>query len=132
MPIFTLACYCRPEALKFNILIAEDEESLANTLALNLQIEGYDVTVCRSGTQALDTFKSRNGQFHLALLDVMLPGINGFDLCTSFRREHPRLPVIFLTAKSQPVEKREGLKLGADDYITKPFDLEELLLRVNN
>jgi two-component system alkaline phosphatase synthesis response regulator PhoP len=118
--------------LKPFILIAEDEESLANTLALNLQIEGYEVTVCRTGTNALETFKARSGQFDLALLDVMLPGINGFDLCTSFRREKPRLPVIFLTAKSQPLEKREGLRLGADDYITKPFDLEELLLRVNN
>jgi two-component system alkaline phosphatase synthesis response regulator PhoP len=118
--------------LKFHILIAEDEENLANTLALNLQMEGYEVTLCRSGTQALETFKTHNGTFDLALLDVMLPGKNGFDLCSAFRAEKPRLPVIFLTAKNQAAEKREGLKLGADDYITKPFDLEELLLRVNN
>jgi two-component system alkaline phosphatase synthesis response regulator PhoP len=118
--------------LKFHILIAEDEENLANTLSLNLELEGYEVTLCRSGTQALEIFRSRNGEFDLALLDVMLPGTNGFDLCSTFRVHKPRLPVIFLTAKSQSAEKREGLKLGADDYITKPFDLEELLLRVNN
>ena len=118
--------------MKFHILIVEDEENLANTLSLNLELEGYDVTLCRTGTQALEAFMTRNREVDLALLDVMLPGTNGFDLCSAFRKEKPGLPVIFLTAKSQPVEKREGLKLGADDYITKPFDLEELLLRVNN
>src|SRR5690606_29409694 len=68
----------------------------------------------------------------LVLLDVMLPDINGFDLCKEFKTISPEIPIIFLTAKSQTMDKISGLKLGADDYITKPFDLEELLLRVNN
>ena len=118
--------------MKFRLLIAEDEENLANTLALNLQIEGYEVHLCRDGKQALAAFRERSGAFDLALLDVMLPGLNGFALCAELRKQAPALPVIFLTAKSQVAEKREGLRLGADDYITKPFDLEELLLRIGN
>lgn len=118
--------------MKASILIAEDEESLANTLKLNLQIEGYDVTLCRNGLDALRTFKARPREFDLALLDVMMPGLSGFDLCGEMRLENPGFPVIFLTARNDLADKREGLRLGADDYVTKPFDLEELLLRITN
>ncbi len=118
--------------MKSRVLIAEDEENLANTLALNLQLEGYEVILCSNGRQALDTFLVNPSLIDLALLDVMLPELNGFDLCGEMRRARPKLPVIFLTAKSQLNEKREGLRRGADDYITKPFDLEELLLRISN
>lgn len=117
---------------KHQIIIVEDEESLANTLALNLQLENYQVLVARSGNEAMLTFRQHCDTVNLVLLDVMLPDINGFDLCREFRHLKPHMPVIFLTAKNQVSDKIEGLKLGADDYISKPFDLEELLLRVNN
>ncbi len=115
-----------------SIFIVEDEENLANTIALNLKLEQYEVSIARSGSEALRKFKSNHSSFDLVLLDVMLPDINGFDLCKEFKLIKPSIPIIFLTAKNQIHEKIEGLKLGADDYITKPFDLEELLLRINN
>lgn len=118
--------------MKASVLIAEDEENLANTLKLNLQLEGYDVTLCRSGSEAYSVFKSRPREFDLALLDVMMPGMSGFELCSLMRNDNPGIPVIFLTARDQRHDKHEGLRLGADDYVTKPFDLEELLLRVSN
>ncbi|MEI8136663.1 MAG: response regulator transcription factor [Bacteroidota bacterium] len=114
------------------ILIVEDEENLANTIALNLQLDNYMIIIARSGKDALSVFKNNTNAIHLVLLDVMLPEINGFDLCKEFKAINQAVPVIFLTAKNQIADKIEGLKLGADDYITKPFDLEELLLRVNN
>ncbi len=116
----------------FKILVVEDEESLANTIALNLKLEKYEPLIARTGTDALDTFKKENNHLDLVLLDVMLPGINGFDLCAEFKKINPSVPVIFLTAKNLGAEKIAGLKLGADDYITKPFELEELLLRIAN
>lgn len=117
---------------KYHIFIVEDEESLANTIALNLKIENYEVLIARSGSEALRLFSANQSTLSLVLLDVMLPDINGFDLCKEFKLLKPALPVIFLTAKNQTTDKIEGLKLGADDYITKPFDLEELLLRISN
>lgn len=116
----------------YHLLIVEDEENLANTIALNLRLEHYQVSVSRSGREALSFFTKNKEALSLVLLDVMLPDINGFDLCREFKIMRPELPVIFLTAKNQTADKIEGLKLGADDYITKPFDLEELLLRVSN
>lgn len=117
---------------KHRIFIVEDEDSLANTIALNLQLENYDTSIARSGSEALKLFKAQPGAHSLVLLDVMLPDVNGFDLCKEFKTIEPTLPVIFLTAKNQGADKISGLKLGADDYITKPFDLEELLLRIHN
>ena len=115
-----------------HILIVEDEESLSQTLALNFKIEQYQVSVARTGSEAQQIFNKKGRHFDLVLLDVMLPDVNGFELCRQFKSDMPLLPVIFLTAKNQMIDKIEGLKLGADDYITKPFDLEEVLLRVNN
>jgi two-component system alkaline phosphatase synthesis response regulator PhoP len=115
-----------------HILVVEDEENLANTIALNLRLENYTVSVARNGKEALALFTNKLASLSLVLLDVMLPDINGFDLCKQFKTLSPDLPVIFLTAKNQVSDKISGLKLGADDYITKPFDLEELLLRINN
>lgn len=117
---------------KNKIFVVEDEENLADTIALNLTLEDYQVVVARSGSEALKIFKTQQSSISLVLLDVMLPDINGFDLCREFRQMNTAIPVIFLTAKSQTSDKIEGLKLGADDYITKPFDLEELLLRISN
>lgn len=115
-----------------HILLVEDEESLANTIALNLRIENYKVVISKNGTDALKEFKAYLNSIQLVLLDVMLPEINGYDLCKLFKALNPSVPIIFLTAKNQISDKIEGLKLGADDYITKPFELEELLLRINN
>ena len=117
---------------KYQIFIVEDEENLAQTMALNLQLENYNVVIARSGNQALKLFTTQASTPSLILLDVMLPDINGFELCKEFRSINPSVPIIFLTAKNQSADKINGLKLGADDYITKPFDLEELLLRISN
>jgi two-component system alkaline phosphatase synthesis response regulator PhoP len=115
-----------------SILIVEDEENLANTLALNLELENYRVLVAKNGNEGLTIFRENHTQLNLVLLDIMLPGINGFDLLPEFKKTDASIPVIFLTAKNQSAEKISGLKLGAEDYITKPFELEELLLRVKN
>jgi two-component system alkaline phosphatase synthesis response regulator PhoP len=115
-----------------SLLIVEDEESLATTLALNLRMENYQVAVARSGSEALRLFNALLPGPDLVLLDIMLPEISGFDLMVEFRKLKHDLPVIFLTAKNQSSEKIRGLKLGADDYIVKPFELEELLLRISN
>lgn len=115
-----------------HIFVIEDEETLANTIALNLKLENYKVSLARNGNDALSAFKKDNSTINLVLLDVMLPDINGYDLCKSFKTINNTVPIIFLTAKNQISDKIEGLKLGADDYITKPFDLEELLLRISN
>lgn len=117
---------------KANILIVEDEESLGKTLMLNLELEHYDVRLARTGSEALKLFSDEKKKPDLVLLDVMLPEMSGFDLCKRFKEMSPGVPVIFLTAKNQSADKISGLKLGADDYITKPFELEELLLRVQN
>lgn len=114
----------------FKLLVIEDEISLAETLKLNLELENYSVEICNDGSKAIEQIN--NFKPDLLLLDIMLPGINGVDIFKLLRSKGYNMPVIFLTAKNQFNEKIEGLKLGADDYITKPFDLEELLLRIHN
>ncbi len=91
-------------------------------------MEGYVVTSAVNGIEALNQF--RRGVFNLVILDVMMPEMNGFDVCEEIRKENSNVPVLFLTAKGSGAERVQGLKLGADDYLTKPFNLEELLLRV--
>lgn len=113
---------------KKHILLVEDEENLLKTIRLNLELEGYEVSIARNGLEALNEFKKEN--FNLIILDVMLPEMNGFDVCEQIRKENTQIPILFLTAKGSSSDKIQGLKLGADDYITKPFNLEELLLRV--
>ena len=117
---------------KHHILVVEDEESLLHALALNLDLEGYTVHKAKNAAEARLQFEQLKKHLHLLLLDVMLPGSSGFELCREFKLQAPTLPVIFLTAKNQSSDKITGLKLGADDYIVKPFELEEVLLRVNN
>lgn len=112
------------------ILLVEDEQSLSETIKLNLELEGYHVTLANDGKKALKAFK--NARFDLVILDVMLPEMDGFTVCESIRLENTSIPVLFLTAKSSSADKINGLKIGADDYLTKPFNLEELLLRVSN
>lgn len=110
------------------ILLVEDEEHLLKTILLNLELENYQVTTATDGIDALKKFRSAS--FDLIILDVMLPEMNGFDVCEEIRKENTQIPVLFLTAKGTSEDKVKGLKLGADDYLTKPFNLEELLLRI--
>jgi DNA-binding response OmpR family regulator len=110
------------------ILIVEDEPGLARLLAHNLQFEGYEVRVAAEGTAALhlaDTFEP-----NLVILDLMLPGVDGFEVCRRLAARSLPIPVIILSARSLDQDKIRGLELGADDYVTKPFSLAELLARV--
>ncbi len=114
---------------KENILLVEDEESLHETLKLNLEIEGYSVVSAFTGTEALKAVQ--NEFFHLIIMDIMLPEIDGISVTESIRVQHNEVPILILSAKNASSDRVMGLKKGADDYLTKPFDLEELLLRVN-
>ena len=114
--------------MAYRILLAEDEETLLKTIKLNIELEGYEVEAVVSGRQALKEFRS--ARFDLVILDVMLPEMDGFTVCQSIRLENTVVPVLFLTAKGSSDDKVTGLKTGADDYMTKPFNLEEFLLRV--
>ncbi|MFN9595216.1 MAG: response regulator transcription factor [Bacteroidota bacterium] len=116
--------------MKYRILLAEDEPSLNETIRLNLELEGYKVSAVSDGKSALKTFKSE--RFNLVILDVMMPEMDGFTVCESIRLENNSVPILFLTAKNTGSDRVMGLKLGADDYLSKPFNLEELLLRVQN
>ena len=113
-------------ALK-KVLIIEDEAKLARLVELELKYEGYEVTVCYDGKTGFDAFKS--GEFDIILLDLMLPEINGMEVCRRVR-EISDIPIIMLTAKDELSDKISGLDNGADDYMTKPFAIEELLARM--
>ncbi len=110
------------------ILVAEDDEHIREGLVDTLASEGYDVTAASDGNAALAALNE--GRFNLVLLDVMMPGKSGYDLCRIIRSKDETLPVIMLTAKGEEIDKVVGLKLGADDYITKPFGIHELLARI--
>ena len=110
------------------ILIVEDDRDLAFGLSDDLQVEGYEVEVVSDGESA--TKRAREDQWDLILLDIMLPHKDGFEVCRQLRRSGIRTPIIMLTAKAQEAEKILGLELGADDYITKPFNPRELRARV--
>ncbi len=110
------------------ILIVEDEENLLEGIKMNLELEGYEVVEATDGKQAVDTFGKQ--RFDLVLLDVMLPEMSGFNVCERIRFIDQHVPILFLTAKDTMEDKLEGLKIGADDYMVKPFNLQELLLRV--
>ena len=112
------------------ILLVEDEQTLAETIKLNLELEGYHVTPAADGKKALRLFKE--GRYNLVILDVMLPEMSGFTVCEAIRLENMEVPILFLSAKNHSNDRVTGLKLGGDDYLTKPFNLEELLLRVSN
>lgn len=114
---------------KPSILIVEDEESLRETLQLNLEIEGYMVTTASTGSEALQVV--RKEYFDLILLDIMLPEMDGITVCENIRLQNNDVPILFLSAKNSSMDRIEGLKKGGDDYLTKPFNLEELLLRVD-
>jgi len=110
------------------ILLVEDEENLQEALKLNLELEGYEVTSAGDGAEALK--KINEEYFDLIILDVMLPEIDGIGVAENVRLKNNDVPILMVSAKSSTADKVLGLKKGADDYITKPFNLEELLLRV--
>jgi two-component system, OmpR family, alkaline phosphatase synthesis response regulator PhoP len=110
------------------LLLVEDEPGLVLTLTDRLAKEGYDVDTTVDGESALE--RAASGAFDLVLLDIMLPRMNGFDVLRELRRRGVETPLILLTARGQVVDKVVGLKLGADDYVTKPFDMGELLARI--
>lgn len=110
------------------ILIADDEESLREAVRIILNRAGYRVVYASDGAQAVSLFGKERPD--LAILDIMMPWLDGFEACERIRRISPEVPVLMLTAKSDIVDKRTGFRSGADDYVTKPFDDEELLLRV--
>ena len=112
------------------ILLVEDEENIRDLVKMNLELEDYEVVATDNGRKAIKHFEEEH--FDLIILDVMLPEVDGFQICEQIRLTNMEVPVIFLTAKDGMSDKISGLKRGADDYLTKPFHLEELLLRVNN
>lgn len=112
------------------ILLIEDESHFLEAITLNLELEGYAVIQAVDGKQGYKYFKS--AKFDLIILDLMLPYIDGITLCKNIRLENTHVPIMMLTAKGSNQEKVVGLKSGADDYITKPFNLEEFLLRVQS
>ncbi|MFT4546018.1 MAG: two-component system alkaline phosphatase synthesis response regulator PhoP, partial [Bacteroidia bacterium] len=112
------------------ILLVEDEESLQDIIKLNLELEGYEVSAVNNGKVALEEFASK--RFDLVILDVMLPEVDGFTICQTIRLENTHVPILFLTAKSSAEDRVFGLKIGGDDYLTKPFNLDEFLLRVQS
>jgi two-component system alkaline phosphatase synthesis response regulator PhoP len=110
------------------ILLVEDEESLAIGLEYNLSAEGYRVTWVADGREALKKFKA--AEFDLVILDIMLPYVDGFEVAEKIRSRDPQMPVLMLTARTGIKDRVKGLEIGADDYMVKPFHLEELLLRI--
>ncbi|NQV36180.1 MAG: response regulator transcription factor [Phycisphaeraceae bacterium] len=114
--------------LKVSILLVEDEPAISEGLTDFLEFHGFDVQLAAEGPTAQTLVKT--ARFDLILLDLMLPGISGEDLCTQWRREGLQTPIIMLTAKGQEKDRISGLNIGADDYVTKPFSLEELLARI--
>lgn len=116
-------------AKKYSILLVEDEENLQEALKLNLELEGYEVSGVSDGAAALEAVKREH--FDLIILDVMLPEIDGITVLETIRLKDTQIPVLILSAKNSSADRVLGLKKGADDYLSKPFNLEELLLRVN-
>lgn len=113
---------------KYSILVVEDEENILELLQLNLELEGYEVSIAKTGAQAVKQFKSE--YFDLIILDIMLPEMDGIAVCETIRTQNNEVPILFLSAKNSAADRVEGLKKGGDDYMTKPFNLEELLLRI--
>lgn len=113
---------------KANILLVEDDVSMGYLLKDNLEMAGYEVTLRVDGNHVLPTFLEKD--FDLCIMDIMLPGKDGFSLVQEMRKLNKSIPVIFLTAKNQKADRVKGFQLGGDDYVTKPFSIEEFLLRV--
>ncbi len=113
------------------VLVAEDEESIREFIVINLSRSGYTVEQAENGLVALQKFKQDEEGFDVAILDIMMPGIDGFTVCKKIREKNSRVGIIMLSAKTQEMDKVNGLMLGADDYVTKPFSPSELAARVD-
>jgi DNA-binding response OmpR family regulator len=111
-----------------NVLLAEDDKNLGSVLRSYLEAKGFPTTLCANGQEAFDQFKK--GQFDFCIVDVMMPVKDGFTLAKEIREKDKKIPILFLTAKSMQEDKLKGFELGADDYLTKPFSMEELLMRM--
>ena len=114
------------------VLIAEDESAIREIIAITLKRAGYEVTEACDGQQALDIYAEKNGAFDVVLLDIMMPNLDGLEVCKRLRNESSTVGIIMLTAKTQEMDKVSGLLMGADDYITKPFSPSELMARVDS
>lgn len=117
-------------AIEKSILLVDDEVRLAEMLKFNLELDGFGVRMAHDGLTAIGMLATQN--FDLVILDVMLPEVDGFHICKQFRETNTQTPVIFLSAKGNGSDRIHGLRLGANDYVTKPFEYDELLLRINN
>ncbi|BFM41898.1 response regulator transcription factor [Flavobacterium sp. CFS9] len=113
---------------QFKILYTEDDETLAFLTKDNLEQNNYDVNHCRDGQMGLESFKKEN--FDICILDIMMPKMDGFELAAQIRKCNSDIPIIFLSAKTLKEDRIKGLRLGADDYLVKPFSIEELLLKI--
>lgn len=114
--------------MKAHLLYVEDDESLGFVTRDNLELKGYQITHCKDGKSAIYAFD--NEDFDLCILDVMLPEVDGFTVASHIRSKDEETPIIFLTARSMKEDKIHGLRLGGDDYLTKPFSIEELVLKI--
>ncbi len=115
-----------------SVLIVEDEQHLAEGLRFNLEAEGYVVQLAYDGETALDYLRKQPDKFDVVLLDVMLPGINGFTVATKLRQAQNYIPILMLTARNRPEDVLKGFEAGADDYLAKPFELAILIARLNS
>ena len=113
------------------ILICEDEDTIREFVVINLKRAGYDVVDVNCGEAALKTFEQEHGNFDIVLLDIMMPGIDGFTVCKKIREKSSTIGIIMLTARTQEMDKITGLMTGADDYVTKPFSPAELTARID-
>ena len=114
---------------KLNLLLAEDDENLGQLLHTYLKSKGFNVELAVDGKAALDSFN--NSRYDFCIFDVMMPKLDGFSLAKEVRELDKKIPILFLTAKSLKADKLEGFSIGADDYLSKPFEMEELLARIN-
>jgi DNA-binding response OmpR family regulator len=112
------------------LLVVEDDQRLAQGLCRNLEMDGFEVASVHCGEDALSAVAAAAGGFDLMVLDIMLPGIDGLEVCRRLRAERNSIPILFLTARGSDADRILGLRLGADDYLTKPFVVEELVLRI--
>ncbi len=113
------------------ILVCEDEDVIRDFVVINLKRAGYEVVDVNCGEEALRVFEQERGNFDIALLDIMMPGIDGFQVCKALRKKSSTIGIIMLSAKTQEIDKVSGLMIGADDYITKPFSPSELTARID-
>ena len=120
----------QPASEPTRLLVVEDDAPLAEGLCRNLELEGFSAECVGSGEEALTELARPSATYDLLILDIMLPGLDGFEVCRQLRTEANRIPILFLTARGSDADRLLGLQLGADDYLTKPFLVEELVLRV--